>query len=217
MIVAFIVSVVCLVVDQLTKLWLYGKSCSLIGDFLWLEPGFNTGASFSIFSNATLFLALFSIPIMALMIYAIVSNKISKSKFFKISLGFILGGTLGNFIDRIFLKGVRDFIYFKSINFAIFNFADVFINIGAYMLFGFVIFCMVKEYKQKKLASKKLVDGKNTDDANQNGVSEQNVCLNDDEKEEKKSSSSKQKNEVKKNEDTSLKNSKKSKEKKDKK
>lgn len=212
MIVAFIVSVVCLVVDQLTKLWLYGKSCSLIGDFLWLEPGFNTGASFSIFSNATLFLALFSIPIMALMIYAIVSNKISKSKFFKISLGFILGGTLGNFIDRIFLKGVRDFIYFKSINFAIFNFADVFINIGAYMLFGFVVFCMVKEYKQKKLASKNIVDGKNADDSNQDGVPEQDLCCNDDEKEEKKSSSSKQKDE-----DASLKNSKKSKEKKDKK
>lgn len=162
MIVAFIVAGICLVVDQLTKLWLYGKSCSLIGNFLWLEPGFNTGASFSIFSNSTLFLALFSIPIMAVMVYAIVSNKVSKSKFFKISLGFILGGTLGNFIDRIWLKGVRDFIYFKSVNFAIFNFADVFINIGAYMLFGFVVFCMVKEHKQKKAVASEGLSGVET-------------------------------------------------------
>lgn len=150
MIVAFIVSVLCVVVDQVTKFLLYGKSFSLIGNFLWIESGFNTGASFSIFSNATLFLIIFSIPVLVFMIYAIVSNRISKSKFFKIALGFIVGGTLGNLIDRIAFGGVRDFIYFKSINFAIFNFADIFINIGAYMLFGFVLYCIIKEFKQEK-------------------------------------------------------------------
>ena len=113
MTVAFILSAVCVAVDQLTKWFLYGKSCSLIGDFLWLEPGFNTGASFSILSNATLFLIIFSIPVIALMIYFIISNKVSKSKFFKIALGIILGGTIGNLIDRIAFGGVRDFIYFK--------------------------------------------------------------------------------------------------------
>ncbi len=150
MIVALIISVLCVVIDQVTKCLLYGKSFSLIGNFLWIESGFNTGASFSIFSNATLFLIIFSIPVLVFMIFAIVSNKISKSKFFKIALGFIVGGTIGNLIDRIAFGGVRDFIYFKSINFAIFNFADVFINIGAYMLFGFVLYCIIKEFKQEK-------------------------------------------------------------------
>lgn len=157
MIVAYIIGAICVLIDQLTKWLLYGKSCSLIGDFLWLEPGFNTGASFSIFSNATTFLIIFSIPVIAMMNYFMISNKVSKSKFFKISIGIILGGTIGNFIDRIAFGGVRDFIYLKSINFAIFNFADIFINIGVYMLIGYIIYAAVIEYKKVKAQSEKDV------------------------------------------------------------
>ena len=157
MIVAYIIGAICVVIDQLTKWLLYGKSCSLIGDFLWLEPGFNTGASFSILSNATTLLIILSIPVIAMMNYFIISNKVSKSKFFKISIGIILGGTIGNFIDRIVFGGVRDFIYLKSINFAIFNFADVFINIGVYMLIGYIIYAAVIEYKKVKSQSEKDV------------------------------------------------------------
>lgn len=157
MIVAYIISAVCLLVDQLTKFLLYGKSCSLIGDFLWLEPGFNTGASFSMFSNATIFLIIFSIPMVALINYAIISNKLTKSKFLKIALGIMLGGTVGNLIDRIVYGGVRDFIYLKSINFAIFNFADIFINIGTYLMIGYIIYMVVKEYKKHYQQAKEEV------------------------------------------------------------
>ena len=160
MIVAYIIGAICVLIDQLTKWLLYGKSCSLIGDFLWLEPGFNTGASFSILSNATTFLIIFSIPVIAMMNYLIISNKVSKSKFFKISIGIILGGTIGNFIDRIAFGGVRDFIYLKSINFAIFNFADIFINVGVYMLIGYIIYAAVIEYKKVKVQSEKDVKPK---------------------------------------------------------
>ena len=160
MIVAYIIGAICVLIDQLTKWLLYGKSCSLIGDFLWLEPGFNTGASFSIFSNATTFLIIFSIPVFAIMNYFMISNKVSKSKFFKISIGIVLGGTIGNFIDRIAFGGVRDFIYLKSINFAIFNFADIFINIGVYMLIGYIIYAAVIEYKKVKAQSEKDVKPK---------------------------------------------------------
>lgn len=158
MIVAFVLAAVLVLVDQLTKLWLYGKSCSLICDFLWLEsPELNTGASFGIFSGKTIFLVLFSIPVIALICYMICSNKLTKSKFFKASLGIILGGTIGNLIDRIFLGGVRDFIYLKSINFAIFNFADIFINIGIYMIIGYLLYYYIKELKAKKLEKQNAV------------------------------------------------------------
>lgn len=95
-----------------------------------------------------------------MMNYLIISNKVSKSKFFKISIGIILGGTIGNFIDRIAFGGVRDFIYLKSINFAIFNFADIFLNIGVYMLIGYIIYAAVIEYKKVKLQSEKDVKPK---------------------------------------------------------
>ena len=155
MIIAFIIAILTIVVDQLTKYFLYGKSFSLIGDFLWIEsPELNTGASFGIFKGNTLVLAIISIPMIALMIYFICSKKHYNSLFFKISVAFLLGGTIGNLIDRLWLGGVRDFIYFKSINFAIFNFADIFINIGVYSIIIYMIIDLFKKDKKKKQSKK---------------------------------------------------------------
>lgn len=151
MIIAFIVSILTIIIDQLTKYFLYGKNFSLIGDFLWIEsPELNTGASFGIFQGNTLVLALLSIPMIALMIYFICQKKHYNSLFFKIGVGILLGGTIGNLIDRLWLGGVRDFIYFKSINFAIFNFADIFINIGVYTVIIFIIIDLFKKDKKSK-------------------------------------------------------------------
>lgn len=146
MLVAFIISIVIIIIDQVTKFCLYGMSCSLIGDFLWLESTLNTGASFGMLKNGTVFFIIFSIPMTALMIWLIVSKKYDYGKFFKITLGVLLGGTIGNLIDRIFFAGVRDFIYFKSINFAIFNVADIAITVATIML---VVFLFLEMFKKK--------------------------------------------------------------------
>lgn len=53
-----------------------------------------------------------------------------------LGLSFILGGAIGNFIDRFFHGFVTDFFDFRLINFAIFNIADVFITIGG------ILFCI---------------------------------------------------------------------------
>ena len=90
MLVAFIISIVIIIIDQVTKFCLYGMSCSLIGDFLWLESTLNTGASFGMLKNGTVFFIIFSIPMTALMIWLIVSKKYDYGKFFKITLGFYL-------------------------------------------------------------------------------------------------------------------------------
>ena len=165
-----LISVFIILIDQLTKLWLYGKSCSLIGDILWLEsPTLNTGAAFNMLNNNTLLLVI-TLLFSLVMIYFICSQRVIKSKFLKISLSILLGGTIGNIIDRIFWGGVRDFIYFKSINFAIFNFADIFVNIGVYLIVGYLIyFSFFKKDnnrgKREKL-SKKENESKLDNDAN---------------------------------------------------
>ena len=72
MFIAFVLALVTVLIDQLTKFFLYGKSFSLIGDFLWIEsPELNTGASFGIFKDNTLVLAIISIPMIIFMIYVI--------------------------------------------------------------------------------------------------------------------------------------------------
>ena len=139
-ILSIIISVIAIIIDQLTKILLYGKSFSLIGDFLWVQTAFNDGAAFGMLGGARWFFIVLSIPVIAIIIYFIVTKKLGNTKFLGITFGLLLGGIIGNLIDRIFLGGVRDFIYFKSINFAIFNFADAFICVGVVLLVIFILF-----------------------------------------------------------------------------
>ena len=149
MIIYFAIVVTTVLIDQITKILLYGKSQSLIGDFLWLEsPALNTGAAFNMISN-NLVLTIITCCFACLMIYVLISERFIKSTFFKISLSILLGGTIGNIIDRVIFGGVRDFIYLKSINFAIFNFADIFVNIGVYLVIGYFIYAIFVEAKNK--------------------------------------------------------------------
>jgi signal peptidase II len=73
--------------------------------------------------------------------------KVSKEKgqiLFKISLAFILGGGIGNLIDRIRLDYVIDYFDFTLINFAIFNVADSFVVVGTILLGYLLIFNKVE-------------------------------------------------------------------------
>ena len=96
--------------------------------------GGNTGAAFGIFSKSTTFLIGLSAVIVALMIFVDIMLKV-RSKTYSIGFGLILAGALGNFIDRISLGYVRDFIMFDFWKtFPIFNFADCCVMIGAVLI-----------------------------------------------------------------------------------
>ena len=97
----------------------------------------NTGVSFGMFSEwgilGRYFFSIFSIVVGCfLIILAIFSDK----KVFRISLGLISSGALGNAIDRVYFGGVIDFIDFFIYNFhwPAFNFADIFITLGVILL-----------------------------------------------------------------------------------
>ena len=62
----------------------------------------------------------------------------------------IIGGGIGNMIDRVALGYVIDFIDFTLINFAVFNVADSFITVGAFMLMGYLILDMVRDMRKSK-------------------------------------------------------------------
>jgi len=100
-------------------------------DFLLFKLDFvkNYGAAFNIFSGSRVFLSLISIFFSILLIY-LIFRKNTLNSFDLYSYSFILGGTIGNGIDRIFKGFVVDFINLNIINFPVFNFADISINIG---------------------------------------------------------------------------------------
>ena len=125
-------SIFIVLIDQFTKyLILYNKKLFINKDFLLFKLDFvkNYGAAFNIFSGSRIFLSLISILFSILLIY-LIFRKNTLDSFDLYSYSFILGGTIGNGIDRIYKGFVVDFINLNIINFPVFNIADISINIG---------------------------------------------------------------------------------------
>ena len=138
-------SIVISLIDQLTKtLMFYNHKRFINKDFLLfrLDIVKNYGAAFNIFSGSRIFLSLISIIFSVLLIYLIL-RKNTLNTFDLYSYSFILGGTIGNGIDRILKGFVIDFINLNIINFPVFNIADISINIG-------FIFLLYKIFKNNQ-------------------------------------------------------------------
>ena len=125
-------SIFIILIDQFTKyLVSYNYKLFINKDFLLFKLDFvkNYGAAFNIFSGSRIFLSLISILFSILLIY-LIFRKNTLNSFDLYSYSFILGGTIGNGIDRIYKGFVVDFINLNIINFPVFNIADISINIG---------------------------------------------------------------------------------------
>ncbi|WP_032515436.1 MULTISPECIES: signal peptidase II [Prochlorococcus] len=126
------ISIFIVLIDQFTKyLMFYNKKLFINKDFLLFKLDFvkNYGAAFNIFSGSRIFLSLISILFSILLIH-LIFRKNTLNQFDLYSYSFILGGTIGNGIDRIYKGFVVDFINLNIINFPVFNIADISINIG---------------------------------------------------------------------------------------
>ena len=132
----FLSLLICLL-DQLSKYFISIDYKSIVNTdliFFTIDYVKNFGAAFNIFSGSRIFLSTVSILFSLILIYFILKNNINKT-IDLLSYSFILGGSLGNGIDRIFKGYVVDFINLNFINFPIFNLADIAINIGFFLLF----------------------------------------------------------------------------------
>lgn len=148
LIISIIISVVLIIADQLIKYWAVTKLMPVgTMDFIKFGDtdilGFryvqNFGAAFSSFSGARIFLiVLTSVLIIALSIWAVRDKK--KHPFMMISVSAVIAGGIANLIDRIRLGYVVDYLEVRFFNFAIFNFADICVVLGAICLVIYVIF-----------------------------------------------------------------------------
>jgi len=132
----FSLSIFIVLIDQFTKyLIFYNHKIFLNKDFLLFKLDFvkNYGAAFNILSGSRVFLSLISIIFSILLIF-LIFRKNTLNTFDLYSYSFILGGTIGNGIDRIYKGFVVDFINLNIINFPVFNIADISINIGFIIL-----------------------------------------------------------------------------------
>ena len=129
-------SIFIITIDQFTKyLIFYNYKIFINKDFLLfrLDLVKNYGAAFNIFSGNRIFLSFISIIFSIILTYLIL-KKNTLDSIALIAYSFVLGGTIGNGIDRILRGFVIDFINLNFINFPVFNIADISINIGLIFL-----------------------------------------------------------------------------------
>ncbi len=112
----------------------------------------NTGAIFGSFSSHTIVLTIVSIILLAVVIF-IVATKKTKSRVIDFFLLLMVSGGIGNIIDRIRLGYVVDFIEPLFVDFAVFNFADCLITVGAFSLMIYLIVDLIKDAKNNKKVS----------------------------------------------------------------
>ena len=113
---------------------------SVIPNFLNITYVKNTGAAFSILDgNKYLFIGIALIALLFFIRFIFLDKKISK--FDVITYSLVISGIVGNLIDRIFRDGVIDYIHFNIFNYdaPIFNFSDICIVIGAFMVLFILI------------------------------------------------------------------------------
>lgn len=137
------VSLLVIILDQLTKLWAssalsYGEPVAVV-PFFNLTLMHNTGAAFSFLSDAggwqRWFFALVALVISAVILVWL-KRLPSEKVLLALALALVLGGALGNVWDRIYLGYVVDFIdvYYNNLHWPAFNLADSAIFIGAVLL-----------------------------------------------------------------------------------
>lgn len=141
-------------IDQFSK-WLaleYLKpvvDVPIIDGVLHLHFHQNPGAAFGSFADKPYIFNTLSVIIIIVMSFYLFAGH-TTSLLQSIASAMIISGGIGNMIDRILFGKVTDFIYFKLIDFAIFNGADSFVCVGAGLLALSLILDIVKEEKEKK-------------------------------------------------------------------
>ncbi|KMJ58563.1 peptidase A8 [Bacillus sp. LL01] len=153
----YLIALVIIIVDQLTK-WLVvrymelGESIPIIHNFLYLSSHRNRGAAWGILEGQMYFFYIITVGVViGLIIYL---QKLPKDQpWMKLALSLMLGGAIGNFIDRLLHQEVIDFIntFIFTYDFPIFNVADSALVIGV----GIILVLTILEGKKEKELSKK--------------------------------------------------------------
>ncbi|MCP9277110.1 lipoprotein signal peptidase LspA [Bacillus wiedmannii] len=136
----YVIALFVIAIDQISK-WLIvknmelGTSIPIIDNVLYITSHRNRGAAWGILENKMWFFYIITV-VFVVFIVIYMQKYVKTDKLLGISLGLILGGAIGNFIDRVFRQEVVDFIhvYIFSYNYPVFNIADSALCIGVVLI-----------------------------------------------------------------------------------
>lgn len=142
----FLISIIVVVLDQVTKLAVrysfeYGVPHNIIGNWVRLTYIENPGMAFGIQVGGQPFFTVFAV-IATVIIFVYILKARDEKMSVRSALGMILGGAIGNLIDRFLYGKVVDFvdIGFGTIRWPIFNVADSAVTVGMLILIVFVVY-----------------------------------------------------------------------------
>ena len=144
----FILTIFIIISDQITKLMAISHLKTsppyiVLDNFFQFHYVENYGAAFGILQNKKLFFVIITLAVIVAITFFLMKNYHQMNIFMRIGLSMLLGGAIGNFIDRLRLGYVVDFISFRLINrydFPVFNIADIFIVAGTGLILILVLF-----------------------------------------------------------------------------
>lgn len=138
MLACFLAAMV-IIIDQLTKMCVLSsmelsQSIQVIKDVLHITYVQNKGMAFGLFANNRMLFMIPTVILIAVIIFTIVKFG-RKNKLLDMAMGLVLGGGIGNMIDRIARGYVVDFVDFCAFDFWqwVFNVADAAVVVGAFM------------------------------------------------------------------------------------
>ena len=139
LLISFVVFILIVLLDQLTKRFMINdiglnNSKPFIPGIMEFMVVQNTGGAFSIFKEYPIYFQIIGLVNVLIFSYLAFCPTKAFNTITKLGCVCILGGTVGNLIDRFLLSGVIDFLDLQLFNFAVFNLADVFIDIGVVLI-----------------------------------------------------------------------------------
>lgn len=147
----FLTVVLIVLLDQVTKFWAVKRlfaqpDITVIPNVFYFHFAANNGAAWSMLSGQRLILLFVSLAAIVLILVMLRRGWIDTA-LGRVGVWFVLGGAIGNFLDRAFREGgaVVDFLDFRLINFPVFNVADIFITIGGVLFALFVLFTALSD------------------------------------------------------------------------
>lgn len=159
----YVIALIAILVDQGTKYVIasqmeLNEKISVIGDFFLITSHRNRGAAFGILEDQRWFFIVVTTIVVIGLVWYINKVRTMPGKLLPVALGLVLGGAIGNFIDRVLYGEVVDFLMFNfgSYTFPIFNIADSCIVIGV----GLIILDTLLEMKREKTNQQQLEENK---------------------------------------------------------
>ncbi|RPA65023.1 signal peptidase II [Aerococcus agrisoli] len=141
-------------IDQLVKNWTVAnlnllEAKEVIPGFFSLFYLQNDGAAWGIFSGQMWLFYLITLVVVGVLVYML-HKEGKESRLLSVGLSFMIGGALGNFIDRLHLSYVVDMFKLDFINFPIFNVADVALTIGVILMLIYMLVTPEEKMKTEK-------------------------------------------------------------------